>query len=174
MLKQLIVLEITNKGIHKSEYQNLTSEQRALLEEREGQFFVKMSERKKIRIGLTGGVFDILHIGHIITLEEAKKNCDLLVVAIANDAHIRKKGREPIHTQEYRKRMVDELKPVDVAIAGFDDPKKMLDLVRPNVIIYGYDQKEFLKPDGVKIIKLDRKIDDSKFKTGKIIEELGL
>jgi hypothetical protein len=50
----------------------------------------------------------------------------------------------------------------------------MLEIVKPDVIVYGYDQKEFLNPKGVEVVKLSKKIDDSKFKTGKIIDELGL
>ena len=45
---------------------------------------------------------------------------------------------------------------------------------KPDIIVYGYDQKEFLNPKGVEIVKLSKKIDDSKFKTGRIIDELGL
>jgi hypothetical protein len=63
---------------------------------------------------------------------------------------------------------------VDLAIAGFDEPEKMLRLVRPDVIVYGYDQKGSFRPKGVEIVKLERRIDDSKFKTGRILEDLGL
>jgi hypothetical protein len=61
-----------------------------------------------------------------------------------------------------------------LAIGGFDNPERMVELVGPDVIVYGYDQKETFKPKGVEIVKLAGKIDDSKFKTGKILEDLGL
>ena len=119
-------------------------------------------------------VNDVLHIGHIVTLGDAKAHGDVLIVAIAKDEHIRRKGREPVHHIEYRKILVECLKPVDLAIEGFDDPKKMIGLVKPDVIVYGYDQKDSFRPKGVKIVKLERRIDDTKFKTGKILEGLGL
>lgn len=132
------------------------------------------SERAKIKVVMTGGVFDILHMGHLLTLTEAKKHGDFLVVVVAKDEHISKKGRKPIHSQEYRARMVEALKPVDAAVLGEDDPKKLVELIKPDVIVYGYDQGEFLKPEGVKIVKLAEHIEPEKFKTNKIIKELGL
>lgn len=133
------------------------------------------AERSKfIKIVMTGGVFDILHIGHIYTLTEAKKHGDFLVVVIARDEHISKKGRKPIHSQEYRARMVEALKPVDAVVLGEDDPKKLVELIKPDVIVYGYDQPEFLKPEGVRIVRLKEHVEEEKFKTNRIIKELGL
>lgn len=174
LAKKLFVMEMRYGGIPEDIYHFLPQKERGMLTEKGGVFFLSQEHRKGIKVVLTGGVFDILHIGHIVTLTEAKKHGDVLVVAIAKDAHIRKKKREPVHPLDYRRLMVEALKPVDVAISGFHDRQKMLDFVRPDVIVYGYDQKEFLKPEGVEVIKLEKGIDDSKFKTGRILEELGL
>ncbi|MBN2478054.1 adenylyltransferase/cytidyltransferase family protein [Candidatus Micrarchaeota archaeon] len=122
----------------------------------------------------TGGVFDILHIGHIHTLNEAKSFGDVLIVVIAGDEHINKKKRTVIHSQEYRKRMVEFLKPVDSAVLGGKDPLKTFEKINPDIIVYGYDQEPFLKPEGVKIIRLKEKVEPEIFKTSKIIKELGL
>ncbi|MEW6722852.1 MAG: adenylyltransferase/cytidyltransferase family protein [Candidatus Micrarchaeota archaeon] len=173
-IKKLYLMQLQTGGIPEDIYHFLPDSEKALIVEERGYFRLRDEERKKIRVVLTGGVYDVLHIGHLLTLSEAKKHGDVLVVAIAKDDHIRKKGREPVHSLDYRKLMVESMKPVDVALAGFDDPKKMVGFVRPDVIVYGYDQKEFLRPEGVEIVKLERRIDDSKFKTGKILEELGL
>lgn len=173
-IKRLYLMQLKTGGIPEDIYHFLPEAEKALLVEDRGYFRLREEERRKIRVVLTGGVYDVLHIGHLLTLMEARKHGDLLVVAIAKDDHIRKKGREPVHGLDYRKLMVESMKPVDMAIAGFDDPKKMLDFVKPDVIVYGYDQREFLRPEGVEVVKLERKIDDSKFKTGKILEELGL
>lgn len=131
-------------------------------------------ERAKIKVVMTGGVFDILHLGHLYTLTEAKKHGDFLIVVVASDKHIAKKGRKPIHSQEYRARMVEALKPVDAVVLGEDDPKKLVELIKPDVIVYGYDQQEFLKPAGVKVVKLNMYVEPQKLKTNKIIKELGL
>ncbi len=171
---KLYIMQLQYGGIAEDIYHFLPEHEKRMLVERQGRFFLSDEERKRIRVVLTGGVFDVLHIGHIVTLSEAKKHGDVLVVAVARNEHIRKKGREPVHDLEYRKIMVECLKPVDLAIAGFDKPETMLKLVKPDVIVYGYDQKDSFRPDGVEIVKLERKIDDSKFKTGKILEDLGL
>jgi len=172
--KKLFLMQLEYGGIAEDMYHFLPENERQRLIEKEGRFFLKDEERKKLKVVLTGGVFDILHIGHIFTLEEAKKHGDVLVVAVARDEMIKKKNREPVHDQDYRKIMVGSLKAVDIALSGFEDAHKMIEFVGPDVIVYGYDQKEFLKPEGVEIVKLSRKIDDKKFKTGKILEDLGL
>lgn len=171
---KLFILQLTHNGIPEEIYHFLNENEREMLFESKGRFFLKEEERRKIKVALTGGVFDILHIGHIVTLNEAKKHGDVLVVVIATDNHIRKKGREPIHQQEYRKIMVESLKPVDVALCGFEKPEESIAKVEPDVIVYGYDQQEFIKPKGIEIVKLSKKIDDTKFKTGKILGDLGV
>jgi cytidyltransferase-like protein len=174
LAKKLFIMQMQYGGIAEDEYHFLSENEKKLLVEIRGRFFLSNAARDTLRVVLTGGVFDIIHIGHVVTLTEAKAHGDLLVVAVAMDEHIKKKGRVPVHPQEYRRMLVDALKPVDVAISGFENPKEMLDFVQPDVIVYGYDQKDFLRPRGVEIVKLDKKIDDKRFKTGKIIELLGL
>ncbi|MCI0504194.1 adenylyltransferase/cytidyltransferase family protein [Candidatus Micrarchaeota archaeon] len=171
---RLYLMQLQYGGIPEDIFHFLTGREKEMLIEREGRFFLKDAERKRIKVVLTGGVFDILHIGHIVTLSEARKHGDVLVVAIARNEHIRKKGREPIHDVEYRKIMVECLKPVDLAVEGFDKPERMLELVKPDVIVYGYDQKEAPAPKGVAVVKLEKKVDDGKFKTSRILEDLGL
>ncbi len=136
---------------------------------------LKLARAKGQKIVMTGGVFDILHAGHVYTLNEAKKHGDVLVVVIARDRQLRKrKQREPVHSEDYRRMMVEFLKPVDIALVGFDNPDEMLELVKPNVIVYGYDQEPFLKPEGVRIVRLKKHIGEGRFKTNRIIKELGI
>jgi FAD synthetase len=113
-------------------------------------------------------------MGHILTLTEAKKHGDVLVVVLARDDMISRKGRKLIHSQDYRAKMVEALKPVDIVVLGSDNPEDLVKRIKPDVIIYGYDQQEFLKPEGVEIVKLKQHIEPEKFKTNKIIKELGL
>ncbi len=173
-IRKLFVLQLQYDGIPEDIFHFLPENEKALLVETKGRFFLSADARQKIKVVLTGGVFDIIHIGHVVTLTEAKSHGDVLVVAVARDSHIRKKNREPIHPLEYRRIMVEALKPVDLAISGFTDPRTMIKYVKPDVIVYGYDQKEAIKPAGAQVIKLEKSIDDKKFKTGRIIEELGL
>ena len=66
--------------------------------------------RKSLRVVLAGGVFDIIHPGHIYTLNEAKKLGDVLVVVVATDnTAVKMKKRRPLHSQEQRQELVNSL-----------------------------------------------------------------
>ena len=92
---------------------------------------------------MASGVFDILHTGHISYLEQAKALGAELYVAVASDNTVRKNKHEPITPERMRVRIVSALKPVDVAMIGNDsgDMFAILDEVRPDVIVLGFDQK---------------------------------
>ncbi|MBS7382804.1 MAG: FAD synthase [Methanomassiliicoccales archaeon] len=92
---------------------------------------------------MASGVFDILHTGHISYLEQAKALGDELYVVVASDNTVRKNKHEPITPERMRVRIVSALKPVDVAMIGNDsgDMFAILDEVRPDVIVLGFDQK---------------------------------
>jgi len=115
--------------------------------------------RTSLKIVLAGGVFDIIHPGHIHTLKAAKDLGDVLVVAIATDKTAEKmKKRLPLHTQDQRKMLVDSLSVVDVGIVGNEeDLFKTVDLIRPQIIALGYDQvhQEKFITEGCKKINLD-------------------
>ena len=119
----------------------------------------KLSSKK---IVLAGGVFDIIHPGHIHTLNAAKDLGDVLVVAIATDKTAQKmKKRQPLHNQELRRELVSCLSMVDRAIVGHeDDIFQTVKEVKPNIIVLGYDQihQEKFISDGCKRINLDVKI----------------
>ena len=120
----------------------------------------KLSVSKKIV--LAGGVFDIIHPGHIHTLNAAKALGDILVVVIATDKTARKmKKRPPLHSQESRRELVSCLTMVDMAIVGHEeDIFETVKEVKPNIIVLGYDQihqNKFIG-DGCKRINLDVEI----------------
>ncbi|HLD59412.1 MAG TPA: adenylyltransferase/cytidyltransferase family protein [Candidatus Bilamarchaeaceae archaeon] len=171
-MKDLLILQIKNNGISPDVFETLSASEKDSLELINGKYFLQSEYRKKLRVVITGGVFDILHAGHLFTLQEAKKYGDILVVAIARDEMILRKKRKPVHSQEYRAFMVESLKPVDIALLGKEDPKELFEQVKPNVIVYGYDQKPFLAPEGVKVVQLSESFGG--FKTNKIIKDLGL
>ena len=90
------------------------------------------------------GVFDLLHAGHLHYLEQAKSLGTELVVVVAHDDTVRSQKHEPVTSQELRCRMVKGLKPVDDAIVGNSPGTPIFDIlnvVKPNVIALGYDQK---------------------------------
>jgi len=118
--------------------------------------------RNSLHVVLAGGVFDIIHPGHIYTLNAAKALGDVLVVVVATDNTSEKmKKRRPLHTQEQRQELVNSLSMVDLCLVGQeDDIFKTVDRVRPQIIALGYDQvhQEKFITDGCKRIKLEAKV----------------
>ena len=87
------------------------------------------------------GVFDLLHMGHIYYLREAKKLGDKLVVVVATDATVRKLKHEPITPQEIRVSLIKELKMVDEAYLGHEtDMYEIVQEIKPDIIALGFDQ----------------------------------
>jgi len=121
---------------------------------------LKKSSTKKIV--LAGGVFDIIHPGHIHTLNAAKALGGVLIVAIATDKTAKKmKKRSPLHNQELRRELVSCLSMVDKAIVGHeDDIFQTVKEVKPDIIVLGYDQvhQEKFISDGCKRINLNVEI----------------
>ena len=114
------------------------------------------------KIVLAGGVFDIIHPGHIHTLTAAKALGDVLVVAIATDKTAQKmKKMQPLHNQELRCELVSSLSMVDEAIVGHEeDIFETVKEIKPDIIALGYDQihQEKFISDGCKRISLDVEI----------------
>jgi len=98
--------------------------------------------RDALKVIFAGGVFDIIHPGHIHTLRSAKALGDVLVVSIArNVTAVKTKGKPPMHDEKLRQELVSSLKFVDLALLGNEeDIFKTVELVKPNIIALGYDQ----------------------------------
>ena len=118
--------------------------------------------RDSLRVVLAGGVFDIIHPGHIHTLNAARALGDVLVVVVATDnTTARMKKKMPLHSQEQRQEMVTSLSMVDLCLIGQeDDIFKTVDNVRPEIIALGYDQihQEGFITKGCKRINLNAKV----------------
>lgn len=96
------------------------------------------------RIVFTNGCFDIIHIGHVRYLNEAKRLGDILIVGINSDASVRrlKKGR-PIITAEQRAEVVSNLGMVDyVTIFEEDTPYELIRYLMPDILVKGGDWKK--------------------------------
>ena len=118
--------------------------------------------RNSLRVVLAGGVFDIIHPGHIHTLNAAKELGDVLVVVVATDnTAVKMKKRRPLHTQDQRQELVNSLETVDLCLIGQeDDIFKTVNHVKPQIIALGYDQvhQEKFITEGCKKIELDAKV----------------
>jgi FAD synthetase len=87
------------------------------------------------------GTFDLLHLGHIYFLKEAKKLGNTLSVVVSTDATVRRLKHEPINPEEIRLNLIKELKVVDEAFLGYeDDMYEIVKQIKPDIIALGYDQ----------------------------------
>jgi cytidyltransferase-like protein len=98
--------------------------------------------RKAIRVVFIGGGFEVIHRGHLYTIQKAKGLGDVLVVSVARDSTIRRrKKREPVCPESARVELMSSLRQVDVAILGVEgDIYETLERVRPDMVALGYDQ----------------------------------
>jgi len=144
-------------------------------------------ETKKRKIVLSSGVFDLLHLGHVKFLEEAKKaggrNAELIVIVARDSTVEKRKGKKPIMPENQRRALVESLKVVDEAILGYEqfDIGKVIEKIKPDMIIFGYDQKgmektvkDYIKIKGlkVKIVKIGRFREDELDSSSKIKQKI--
>jgi FAD synthetase len=111
-------------------------------------FSLTQRGRAEIKVVLVGGVFDLLHAGHIHTLKSAKSLGDVLIIVVATDTTVSnlKRNRKIFHDENSRLELVSSIKFVDKAIIGkrtsiYDT----VDFVRPDIIALGYDQSHDVK-----------------------------
>ncbi|MHA2377719.1 MAG: adenylyltransferase/cytidyltransferase family protein [Candidatus Thorarchaeota archaeon] len=96
---------------------------------------------------LAAGKFDILHLGHLAYLEQARElvgSDGELVVIVALDKTIEKeRGAPPVFPAEQRRRIVESLSIVDRAVLGYDttDHTSVVVDIKPDIIALGYDQR---------------------------------
>jgi D-beta-D-heptose 7-phosphate kinase/D-beta-D-heptose 1-phosphate adenosyltransferase len=90
----------------------------------------------------TNGCFDIIHVGHVRLLQEAKKFGDVLIVALNSDASVKtlKGADRPFVSEEQRAEVVAALEPVDfVVIFNEFDPLRIITELQPQVLVKGGD-----------------------------------
>ena len=140
---------------------------------------------------LASGTFDLLHLGHVRFLEEAKKaggkNAELVVI-VARDITVEaQKGKTPVMPEDQRRALVESLKVVDEAILGWKDVsiEKAIERIKPDIIAVGHDQygteQEVLKAINEKGVTIEvakigrfgkRELDSSSKIVKKIIESV--
>lgn len=100
--------------------------------------------RENKKIVFTNGCFDLLHVGHVRYLKEAKENGDILFVGINSDNSVKRlKGpTRPVQSESDRAEILDQLKSVDyVCIFDEETPMELIKLVEPEVLVKGGDWK---------------------------------
>jgi cytidyltransferase-like protein len=151
-----------------------------MITRRGGRISLTEKGRKSIKVVFIGGGFEIIHPGHIHTIEQAKSLGDALVVVIARDTTIRmRKRRNPVTSEEDRLHLLSSLRQVDTAILGVHgDIYSTLEKVKPDIVALGYDQhhaesdivKEGTKRGlNLKVVRLSSS--QPKLKTSKLLSE---
>lgn len=108
---------------------------------------IKHEKKRGKKIVFTNGCFDLIHIGHIRYLKEAKGKGDILIVAVNSDSSTRKlKGNNrPVVPQEERAEVLSSFYFVDyVVIFPEDTAEELISLLRPHILVKGgdYERKE--------------------------------
>ncbi|ESP62900.1 ADP-heptose synthase / D-glycero-beta-D-manno-heptose 7-phosphate kinase [Smithella sp. ME-1] len=101
--------------------------------------------KKGKKIAFTNGCFDILHVGHVRYLREARKTADLLVLALNSDSSVRsiKGEKRPLINEKERAEILAALESVDyVTIFKESTPLKLIKFLKPDILIKGGDWPE--------------------------------
>jgi len=104
--------------------------------------FIKSSKELNKKIVFTNGCFDLLHIGHVRYLEQAKSRGDVLIVGINTDLSVQKlKGpTRPIQNENDRAEILASLKSVDhTVLFGEETPINLIKQIKPDVLVKGGD-----------------------------------
>jgi len=188
----LYVASLTNKNVNeilkkkifltdKAIEERLNNLQKNGLVEKDKKSLTELG-RTSLKVVLAGGVFDIIHPGHIHTLNSAKLLGDVLVVVVATDkTAVKMKKRTPLHNQIHRQNLVNSLSMVDLSLIGHeDDIFKTVEMVKPEIIALGYDQihQEKFITDGCRKLNLNVKVarlqsPNPEISSSKIEEEYG-
>ncbi len=98
--------------------------------------------RRRLKVVMIGGAFEIIHPGHVDALSEARRLGNTLVVVVATDGSVEKnKGRPPVTNQALRVGLVSSIRQVDLALPGNKGSiYEILSRIRPDVVALGYDQ----------------------------------
>ncbi len=137
-----------------------------------GRFFSDKNEflnnlsslRKDKKIVFTNGCFDLLHVGHVKYLQEARSKGDFLVVALNSDESVKKlKGpSRPIQNESDRSEILAALASVDATLIFPEEtPENIIKAIRPDVLVKGGDWKinqivggEFVQSYGGQVLSL--------------------
>ncbi|MEM9171460.1 MAG: bifunctional D-glycero-beta-D-manno-heptose-7-phosphate kinase/D-glycero-beta-D-manno-heptose 1-phosphate adenylyltransferase HldE [Pseudomonadota bacterium] len=122
------------------------------------------------RVVMTNGVFDVLHAGHVAYLEQAKSLGDRLVVAVNDDASVRrlKGASRPINTLEDRMLVLAGLAAVDWVVAFSNDtPQSLIEAILPDVLVKGGDYAVHEIAGGEAVIKAGGEVRVLGFRPGR-------
>ena len=105
----------------------------------------KIKEKSDPRVVFTNGCFDLVHVGHVRLLRQARSRGDLLVVGLNSDSsvHLIKGEGRPLVPEAERAEVLAALECVDYVVLFDDpDPRRLVQAIRPQVLVKGADWGE--------------------------------
>ncbi|WP_022819346.1 D-glycero-beta-D-manno-heptose 1-phosphate adenylyltransferase [Fusobacterium russii] len=108
-------------------------------------YIVNLAKEQGKKVVFTNGCFDILHVGHVSYLENAKRQGDILIVGVNSDESTRRlKGpTRPINNEKDRACMLSALKSVDYTVIFEEDtPEDLIAYLKPSIHVKGGDYKK--------------------------------
>lgn len=135
----------------------------ALVQKTDDIYEITAAGRSKFTVVLTGGVYDLIHRGHIVTLNEAANLADFLIVVVAHDITVENRKRKPFHSAEDRAALLNALDMVGAAVIGDEhDHMRVVRRIKPNVIALGSDQHHMVE-------RLKEQVSDQGFPNTQIV-----
>ena len=131
---------------------------------------VENQKKNGKKIVFTNGCFDILHVGHLTYMNEAKAQGDILIVGVNSDESVRRlKGlSRPINTEKDRAELLSGLKAVDFTVVFDEDtPMELIDELKPSIHVKGGDYKKEDLPETIIVEKHGGEVRILKFVEGK-------
>lgn len=93
--------------------------------------------KKKIIVGYTFVVCDLIHVGHVKLFEKCREQCDILFVGVLTDEVVETYKRKPIIPIEQRLKMVESIRYVKGVIEVYElDQTRMIEKIKPDVFFY--------------------------------------
>ncbi|MCD6368829.1 MAG: cytidylyltransferase family protein [Thermoproteales archaeon] len=134
---------------------------------------------------LVGGVFDIIHPGHLFFLKKAWDMGRVIVVVARDTTVLRFKGRKPVFPERYRKQLLESIKYVYKVVLGEPgfNPVKVIKEIKPDIILLGPDQekigrsiRETLEKEtlgkNIKVVVLNEVLKGELFRSSSIIAHI--
>ena len=130
----------------------------------------ELKNKRQEKIVFTNGCFDLLHVGHVRYLQEAKNLGDLLVVGVNSDASVQvlKGPTRPVQNENDRAEILAALGAVDyVVIFSEETPEKLIHQVKPAVLTKGGDWKPESIVGGTFVMSYGGQVKSLQFVDGK-------
>lgn len=103
---------------------------------------IRQLKKKKKKIVLCHGVFDLLHTGHIMHFQESKKLGDILVVSVTPNIYVKKGPNRPVMDIRQRMQIISEIDCVDFVVENFKaEASSIIKVIKPNIYSKGLDYK---------------------------------